>query len=206
MHDSQAVEAVLVTPRPALAVTADKAYDSEKVRQMIRDDGALPAIPSKSNARKKAWCPKRILSTSAPYRELLLRHQGLAARGHALRQTREEFPCRREPGRGHLLDQFVSPDPNAHALFRSVFARSWPIHCLSTPSSLRSIHRAVRWQLIATAGPPSGLVSPTHSVEFRTRAQRDRQSDLIQQPLRSGVQAPVAVKALHSCGLAKGRS
>jgi transposase len=60
VHDSQAVEAVPVTPRPALAVTSDKAYDSEKVRQMIRDDGPAPAIPSKSNARKKAWCPKRI--------------------------------------------------------------------------------------------------------------------------------------------------
>jgi transposase len=51
---------VLTTPKPALAVTADKAYDSQKVRQMIRDDGAVPVIPSKSNAREKAWCPKRI--------------------------------------------------------------------------------------------------------------------------------------------------
>lgn len=60
MHDSQAVEAVLATPRPAIAVTADKAYDSEKVRQTIRDDGAVPAIPSKTNAKKRAWCPKAI--------------------------------------------------------------------------------------------------------------------------------------------------
>jgi hypothetical protein len=29
-------------PRPPLAVTADKAYDSEKVRQQIKDEGALP--------------------------------------------------------------------------------------------------------------------------------------------------------------------
>jgi transposase len=51
---------VLNTPRPPLAVSADKAYDSEKVRQTIRDDGALPVIPSRSNASKKAYCPKRL--------------------------------------------------------------------------------------------------------------------------------------------------
>ena len=41
-------------------MSADKAYDSEKVRQLIRDEGALPVIPSRSNALKKAFCPKRI--------------------------------------------------------------------------------------------------------------------------------------------------
>jgi transposase len=60
VHDSQVVEDVLMTPRPAVAVCADKAYDSEKVRQHIRDDGAVLVIPSRSNAKKKAWCPKRI--------------------------------------------------------------------------------------------------------------------------------------------------
>jgi len=35
VHDSQVVGEVLATPRPPLAVTADKAYDSEKVRQQI---------------------------------------------------------------------------------------------------------------------------------------------------------------------------
>ena len=60
MHDSQAVEEVLDTPRPPLAVTADKAYDSKKVRQLIKDEGALPVIPSRESATKKAYCPKRI--------------------------------------------------------------------------------------------------------------------------------------------------
>jgi transposase len=41
-------------------VTADKAYDSEKVRQAIRDHGAVPVIPSRSKATERAWCPKRI--------------------------------------------------------------------------------------------------------------------------------------------------
>jgi len=59
VHDSQVVEAILTTPRSPLAVTADKAYDSEKVRQHIRDEGALPIIPNRRNASKKAYCPKR---------------------------------------------------------------------------------------------------------------------------------------------------
>jgi transposase len=60
VHDSQVVDEVLKTPRSPLAISADKAYDSEKVRQEIRDEGALPVIPSRSNATKKAYCPKRI--------------------------------------------------------------------------------------------------------------------------------------------------
>jgi transposase len=60
VHDSQVVEEILNTPRSPLAVTADKAYDSEKVRQQIRDEGALPVIPSRCTATKKAYCPKRI--------------------------------------------------------------------------------------------------------------------------------------------------
>jgi len=41
------------------AVTADKAYDNEKMRQHIKDEGALPVIPSRSNATKKAYSPKQ---------------------------------------------------------------------------------------------------------------------------------------------------
>ena len=59
VHDSQVVGDVLGTPKPPLAVTADKAYDSEKVRQQIKDEGALPIIPSRCNATRKAYCPKR---------------------------------------------------------------------------------------------------------------------------------------------------
>lgn len=43
-----------------IGVGADKGYDSEAVRQQIKDDGSAPTIPSRSNARNKAWCLKRI--------------------------------------------------------------------------------------------------------------------------------------------------
>jgi transposase len=59
VHDSQVVEEILNTPRSPLAITADKAYDSEKARQQIRDEGALLVIPNRSNATRKAYCPKR---------------------------------------------------------------------------------------------------------------------------------------------------
>ena len=36
---------------PPLAIVADKAYGSAKIRQQIADEGALAVIPSKSNAR-----------------------------------------------------------------------------------------------------------------------------------------------------------
>src|SRR5512139_2663002 len=59
VHDSQVVEDVLDTPKQPLAVTGDKAYDSQRARQQIKDEGALPVIPSRSNATRKAYCPKR---------------------------------------------------------------------------------------------------------------------------------------------------
>jgi transposase len=59
VHDNQAVERLLETPRSPLAVTADKAYDSITARLQIKDEGALPIIPSRSTAVKQAYCPKR---------------------------------------------------------------------------------------------------------------------------------------------------
>ncbi|VAV92467.1 Mobile element protein, partial [hydrothermal vent metagenome] len=37
---------------PPLAIVADKAYGSAKIRQQVADEGALCVVPSKSNARK----------------------------------------------------------------------------------------------------------------------------------------------------------
>ncbi len=59
VHDSQVVEEMLTTPRSPLAITADRAYDSARVRQQIKDEGALPIIPNRSTALKKAYCPTR---------------------------------------------------------------------------------------------------------------------------------------------------
>ena len=37
---------------PPLAIVADKAYSSQKIRKTIADEGTLAVIPSKSNAKK----------------------------------------------------------------------------------------------------------------------------------------------------------
>ena len=37
----------------ATGVYGDKAYDSQKVRQRIKDEGALPVVPSRSNAPQR---------------------------------------------------------------------------------------------------------------------------------------------------------
>jgi len=68
-----------------LAVTADKAYDNEKIRQQIKDEGALPVIPNRCSAIKKAYCPKRFYRRQHENRKLLLPHQGLAAHRSPLR-------------------------------------------------------------------------------------------------------------------------
>jgi putative transposase len=60
IHDGQVVGEVIDTPRPPLAVTADNAHDSAKVRQQIKVEGAVLVIPGRSNVVKKAHCPKRL--------------------------------------------------------------------------------------------------------------------------------------------------
>lgn len=52
MHDAPVLPDLLGHPKPPLAVIADKAYDSRAVRQAIVDDGALPIIPARRNAKK----------------------------------------------------------------------------------------------------------------------------------------------------------
>jgi transposase len=50
-HDATVLPELLNHPVPPLAVCADKAYDSQHVRQAIKDDGAMPVIPYRVNTR-----------------------------------------------------------------------------------------------------------------------------------------------------------
>lgn len=52
MHDSQMFDAFTGWTNEPLAIVADKAYTSNRIRRQIADEGALAVIPSKSNARK----------------------------------------------------------------------------------------------------------------------------------------------------------
>jgi transposase len=52
LHDSQMFDAFTGWQTEPLAIVADKAYTSNRIRQQIADEGALAVVPSKSNARK----------------------------------------------------------------------------------------------------------------------------------------------------------
>ncbi len=52
MHDSQMMDAFLDWQSPPLAIVADRAYGSRKIRQQIADEGALAVIPSKKNQHR----------------------------------------------------------------------------------------------------------------------------------------------------------
>ncbi len=51
LHDSQMMHAFLNWPPQPLAIVADTAYGSNKIRQQVADEGALCVVPAKSNAR-----------------------------------------------------------------------------------------------------------------------------------------------------------
>ena len=51
VHDSQLMSLFPDWDRPPIAIVADKAYGSARIRQQIADEAALAVIPSKSNAR-----------------------------------------------------------------------------------------------------------------------------------------------------------
>jgi hypothetical protein len=59
-HDSQVVEEVLSTANPPSAVSADKAYDSQRMRQQIKDEGALPVIASQATLFLIGWSIQEI--------------------------------------------------------------------------------------------------------------------------------------------------
>ena len=59
-HDGQIADALLDHLGPRTIVLADKAYDADRIREMIQDQGATPNIPPKSNRRWKPCFSKRL--------------------------------------------------------------------------------------------------------------------------------------------------
>jgi transposase len=62
-HDGQIAHTLLDHLGPHTIVLADKAYDADRIRELIQEQGATPNIPPKSNRRWKPCFSKR------PYRE-----------------------------------------------------------------------------------------------------------------------------------------
>src|SRR5215831_10776570 len=59
-HDGQIADTLLNRLRPRTIVLADKAYDADRIRELIQDQGATPNIPPKSNRRWKPCFSKRL--------------------------------------------------------------------------------------------------------------------------------------------------
>lgn len=59
-HDAPVLPALLGHPIAPLAIVADKAYDSQAIRQAIRDDGAMPVIPVRITAKRQQRHDRRL--------------------------------------------------------------------------------------------------------------------------------------------------
>ncbi|GGI73776.1 hypothetical protein GCM10007973_08250 [Polymorphobacter multimanifer] len=76
-HDGQIVDTLLDHLGPRTIVLADKAYDADRIREMIHDQGATPNIPPKSNRKWKPCFSKRLIPTherKRPWRVTLSRN------------------------------------------------------------------------------------------------------------------------------------
>jgi transposase len=58
--DGQIADTLLNQLGPHTIVLADKAYDADRIRQLIQDHGATPNIPPKSNRRWKPCFSRRL--------------------------------------------------------------------------------------------------------------------------------------------------
>jgi transposase len=59
-HNGQIADTLLNRLRPRTIVLADKAYDADRIRELIQDQDATPNIPPKSNRRWKPCFSKRL--------------------------------------------------------------------------------------------------------------------------------------------------
>ena len=59
-HDGQAADELLNHLGPHMIVLADKAYDADRIRTLIEEQGATPNIPAKSNRKWKPCFSKRL--------------------------------------------------------------------------------------------------------------------------------------------------
>ena len=88
-HDGQIADMLLDHLGPRTIVLADKAYDADRVRELIQDQGATPNIPPKCNRRWKPCFSKRLyrernlierfFSKLKHFRRVATRYEKLAA-------------------------------------------------------------------------------------------------------------------------------
>ena len=105
------------------ALIADKAFDADAFIAAISDRAITPVIPSKSNRKTPRPCvsPSTANAISSSVSQYT---QAFPRRRHALRQTRQDFPCRRSPRLRHHPPQMnTGPNKNLLSIVRRAGAK-----------------------------------------------------------------------------------
>ena len=84
LHDSQMMHAFLDWQPPPLAIVADTAYGSNKIRQQVADEGALSVVPAKSNARHPVTHDKNLYAMRNIVERFFCKYKTCAGFQHAL--------------------------------------------------------------------------------------------------------------------------
>ena len=91
-HDGQIADTLLNQLGPHTIVLADKAYDADRIRQLIQDHGATPNIPPKSNRRWKPCFSRRLYRERNLIERFFSKAEALPPCRHPLRQARRQLP------------------------------------------------------------------------------------------------------------------
>ena len=90
-HDGQIADTLLDHLVPRTIVLADKAYDADRIRELIQDQDATPNIPPKSNRRWKPCFRKRLYRDRNLIERFFSKLKHFPPRRYLLRQARRHF-------------------------------------------------------------------------------------------------------------------
>ena len=92
-HDGQIADTLLDHLGPRTIVLVDKAYDADRIRELIQEQGATPQHPPKEQPTLEALLQQASLPRAQSHRAFLLQAEALPSRCHSLRQARRQLPC-----------------------------------------------------------------------------------------------------------------
>jgi transposase len=90
-HDNRLATKLLSRLKSGSMLLADRGYDADWIRTLVRHHGAWANIPPKSN-RKDALSFSPYLTALEPGRTVLQQDQAVSASGNTLRQARGQLP------------------------------------------------------------------------------------------------------------------
>jgi transposase len=110
-HDCTTAADLLADRTTITGVIADKAYDTNDLRELIRAAEAEAVIPSKSNRKVQIPHDEMAYRLRKPHRTLLQQAQTLPTHRHALRSPSNLLSCRPPPRQRYDLDALMSIRP-----------------------------------------------------------------------------------------------